>query len=158
MFTAALVRQQLSYDAQTGVFTWIARFSRARKHARADVPGTDGYRRIFIAGKYYKAHRVAWLWAHGDWPADQIDHVNLDKTDNRLANLRPADLRLNAGNCRTKRRGLKGATLHKSGKWQAQICSFGKRTYLGLFDSEGAAHQAYARAAATTFGEFARLA
>lgn len=151
--TQSILKSRFRYDPTSGLF-----FSRSARRVVGNRM-RDGYLRIEIGGRSYMAHRLAWLYMTGDWPTDQIDHANLDKTDNRIANLRLSDLRLNAGNCRRRRAGLKGATFHKqTGRWQASIKSFGRSKYLGLFDTEQAAHDAYATAAAATFGEFARLA
>ena len=86
--TAERLRERLHYDAETGVFT--RRFGSG--HARAgDMAGTvhrTGYVRISIDGGKYTAHHLAWLYVHGVWPSDQIEHINRKRSDNRIANLR----------------------------------------------------------------------
>ena len=86
--TAERLREQLRYDAETGVFTRRV----GRGHARAgDMAGTvhrTGYVRISIDGGKYTAHHLAWLYVHGVWPSDQIEHINRKRSDNRLVDLK----------------------------------------------------------------------
>jgi hypothetical protein len=95
-------------------------------------------------------------------PAASIDHINMDKTDNRRCNLRPADKRLNSIN-RGKARGAftskyKGVHLHKaSGMWAAKVKNHGVEHYLGYFRNEDDAARAYNQAAAELHGHDARL-
>jgi len=83
------------------------------------------------------AHRVAWALYHGEWPSGQIDHINGNRTDNRLSNLRDVVNAENAKNMAMKRNntsGVNGVYLHRqTGKWCAQINAFGKAVGLGLF-------------------------
>ena len=121
----------------------------------------DGYLVIMIARKTYKAHRLAWLYVNGAWPAGQIDHINGVKSDNRICNLREATNAQNAVNTgviKTNTSGLKGVSYSSSHrKFRAQIMRGGRNRTIGLFDSAQAAHEAYAKAATECFGEFARL-
>jgi hypothetical protein len=130
-----------------------------------DVAGhltAQGYWRISVDGRRYLAHRLAWLYVHGEWPAAQIDHVDLDKSNNRFANLREATNAQNKANTRARKdntSGFKGASWDKrSGRWRARICVVGKDSHLGFFDSAETAHAAYCQAANEAFGEFAREA
>lgn len=90
----AEVRGLLHYDPVTGRFTWLTR-------VRSDIPAgseagsfcDQGYRVILIGGKAYRAHRLAWLLTHGEWPRGDVYHVNRDRSDNRIANLRLSDNR-----------------------------------------------------------------
>ena len=156
--TAAALRQILIYYAHTGQFIW-----RGGCHAGWVAGGKNrkGYWRIWLFGKYWSAHRLAWLYVVGEWPDREIDHVDCDKLNNRFANLREATSAENKWNT-TKQSGTlssyKGVTWHKSGKWQASIRSHGKQLHLGLFSTEAEAHVAYCKAAIDQHGPFARAA
>jgi len=109
----------------------------------------DGYLHIKIDGKSYLAHRLAWLYVHGVWPTEDIDHRFHNTLDNRIGELRDVSnhenmqnrIKANNNNIST---GLLGATFHKAtGKYSAEITFDGKRKYLGLFASAEEAHAAY---------------
>ncbi len=83
------LRSLLDYDPLTGVFLWkVSRGGTVRAGEPAGSYSVNGYRKIIVAGRSYRAHRLAWLYVYGEWPADQIDHINRVKDDNRIANLR----------------------------------------------------------------------
>jgi hypothetical protein len=159
--TSERMRELIHYDPATGIFTWIT--SRKGHHANriAGKVTNHGYRQIGIERRYYAAHRLAWLWMTGAWPAGDIDHINLDRADNRFVNLREATDSQNQANrlaLATNTSGFKGVTWHKKAeKWQAQIQVEGKVYYLGLYPTPEAAHATYAIAAEQHFGQFARM-
>ncbi len=157
--TAERLRQLLRYDQGTGVFTWLVRLgSQARVGSVAGTIYKNGRRYITIERKRYFAHRLAWLYVHGSWPAEQIDHVNLDRDDNRIINLREATSKQNSGNkpvLRSNRLGIKGVCL-KNNKYRARIRVDGVLIHLGYFASPEDASAAYASAAVKHYGEFAR--
>jgi hypothetical protein len=83
----------LAYNELTGIFTW--KVSKSSKTVVGSIAGTlhpNGYIYIGIDGYGYRAHRLAWFYVYGKWPADQIDHINFIKTDNSINNLRDVDL------------------------------------------------------------------
>lgn len=109
--------------------------------------GNDGYVRIRIKGKSNVAHRIIWEMKNGPVPDGMyIDHINHDKADNRISNLRIATCRQNLINtlpAANNSSGFKGVTFHKkSGKWMSYVSIYHKRHYLGYFDSPEMAHQA----------------
>lgn len=154
-------REMLSYDPETGEFRWVMASGRARA---GDIAGSKtrlGYRLIMIDKRRYMAHRLAWLWVHGVWPKGDIDHINGDSCDNRIANLREATRSQNQCNHSrraTNKSGFKGVSWHKGGrKWKAQIGHKGRWHFLGLYEDPKEAHLAYVAAAHRLHGEFARV-
>ena len=161
VLTVDRLRELLDYDPAIGVFRWRTRHSRQRTPGQiAGGVNQKGYARISIDGMYHQSHRLAWLHFYGEWPALIIDHINRNKTDNRIANLRLATISQNAANS-LGRKGKdptqpKGITfVPKNKKWQAQIYKDGRRFYLGLYSSPEEAHDAYAGAAVDLFAQFA---
>lgn len=136
----------LSYDQQTGEFTWLVdRGTRLRAGARAGGTNAEGYRQIGIDRRYYFAHRLAWFYVHGELPAGCIDHINGCRTDNRIANLRVVTVRENNFNIRAVRSqtGHIGVYQKSPGSFAATIKADGRRQYLGSFPTAEAASRAY---------------
>lgn len=141
----------VSYDPGTGLFTRRKSGGRKREGDSAGYVRPDGYRVVFVSGKWRLAHRLAWLMTHGEWPPAEIDHINGDPSDNRLCNLRLASRSENMRNVK----GKKGWHWHASrNKWQALIRVDGKRQYLGQYATEAEAKAAYQRAAVELHGGF----
>jgi len=164
LLTMRELKDWLDYDSSIGVFT--ARLPRLHVVVGKPVGWLDdhGYTRIILNGKRLLAHRLAWFWCHGVWPADEIDHINGDRNDNRICNLREAT---NLQNCHSKKphtdatSGYKGVTKAKrrgvwSGWWHAQICFKRQIIHLGYFRDPILAARAYDAAAQRLFGEFAK--
>ena len=156
------LKELLHYDPETGTFTW--KVSRSSRHRAGDIAGCTtqaGYKSIGILGKEYLAHRLAWLYVHGEFPKDKIDHRNGVKSDNWIDNIRVATKSQNGMN-RGSQNGsfskFKGVGWHKGArKWRAYIQSDGIPVHLGLFTDEVAAARAYNEAAIRLHGEFALL-
>lgn len=144
------ILENYQFDVETGVFT--------RKGAlpgKGIVEAGNGYIRIFLCGRYYPAHHIAWLLCHGCFPSLQIDHINGDRADNRSSNLREVTAVENSQNQRrphsTSSTGLLGASpIRQTGmvseRWRAQIKVNGRSIHLGSFGSPADAHQAYINA------------
>ncbi len=154
--TQERLKELLSYDAATGEFTWMARKgSRALPGAAAGSNDGQGYVRIAIDGCRYRAHRLAWLYCYGKWPAAQVDHLNHRRDDNRLSNLREVSHSENQRNASLYRRntsGELGISLEISRqKWRVLISidGTGKRKHIGYFssieDARSARDEAYER-------------
>jgi hypothetical protein len=151
--TAEFVRELFHYDPETGLFT--RRVSRMGRWGKAGaIAGgikPNGYRVIWI-GANFMAHRLAWLYVHGSWPAGQIDHINRVRDDNRIANLRVVTHTENMENRKVQRNntsGYPGVYPDRCGRrWIARISSKGKWLYLGSFRSAEEASAAYRKAAA----------
>lgn len=144
----ALLKDALSYDPETGVFVWRVISGKARPGARAGSSHNAGYTEIRYRGVRVLAHRLAWWWAHGSLPANEIDHINGVRTDNRIANLRDVPRSINNENLKQARKnngsGLLGVTKHANANgYKAAIQVKGKRIHIGCFKSAQEAHDAY---------------
>lgn len=142
--TAEYLRSILHYEPATGIFTW--KISNSNRVKVGDVAGSlngPGYLQIMICSRKYKAHRLAWLHYYGTWPKGQIDHINQDKTDNRIANLRDVSQKQNLqnkGKYQVNTSGHTGVYWYKRiSKWQAKIKHNYKLIHLGYFDDLEAA-------------------
>lgn len=160
LLTLELANQIWCYDPETGHFFW--KISPKYDVLVGDRAGHfDGlYWRLRYKKKTYKASRVAWLVMTGLWPKHQVDHVNLDKTDDRFINLRDATDSENRMNTPVKvnnKLKTKGVHKHRHNGYRATISLGGKPTHLGCFKTLEAAKAAYDAAATKLFGEFARL-
>lgn len=127
-----------SYNPETGDLTskYYRKIYRPRILRAKD---SQGYIRFTMNGAAYHAHRVAWLIHFGSWPKECIDHINGDRSDNRIMNLREASRGENNHNMKINKNntsGVKGITFHNaSGKWRASIKLGGKVAYCSLFES-----------------------
>jgi hypothetical protein len=146
MLTHYEATRLLSYDPETGEITWRVKRGYMRAGSKAGCIGVKGYAQIGVSGRTYPAHRLAWLLHFGAFPPEQLDHINGDRADNRIANLRACTNTQNQQNVaiRVGVSGHIGVTWHKrSGKWHARIKHERKRTHLGQFDSIEDAAAAY---------------
>lgn len=146
--------ERLSYDRETGLFKWAVSGRGIKKGRIAGSITADGYWQIKAGFSVYSAHRLAWFFVHGEWPNGEIDHINGDRKDNRIGNLRVVDRAGNSQNRRVahvdnKSTGLLGATWNKQHKcYQAKIQANKVRHHLGYFDDPIEAHKAYMEAKA----------
>lgn len=167
------LRQLLRYEPETGKLYWKPRpaemFSSERlskswnsryAEKEAFTAPLNGYKQGMVFYMALYAHRVAWAVYHGEWPEDQIDHINCQRSDNRIENLRKASNSENSRNTlisSNNTSGIKGVSMARSGKWVAKIHHDGKSKHLGTFDTQGEAAIAYKDAANQHYGEFARF-
>ena len=143
------LRQLLRYDPETGYLFWRDRpavnkinkqFNTAYAGKRAmTADNGHGYMRGAISGRKVLAHRVAWAITYGDWPEQHIDHINGDRSDNRIVNLRLADIQANARNMKlfsTNTSGVAGVSrIKRENKWRASIWNSRRMIDLGSFHS-----------------------
>jgi hypothetical protein len=162
--------KRLKYSLVSGIFTWNEREVLTiqdktwnKKHA-GKVTGYirhNGYKVINLEGREYTCSRLAWFYIYKKWPTLEIDHINCDKLDNRISNLREASRSENAINKTTQSNnttGYKGVWKRKNlNSWVAEIGKDGKRIKLGSFASPQEAHQAYLRASKELHGKFAKI-
>lgn len=152
----------LNYSPETGEFHWSTPRPKIKVGQKAGyIKKNKGYIYIEIEGKSYSAHRLAWFYVNGTWPKHIIDHINGNKSDNRIENLREATNGQNRANSKTtNKHGLKGVRrlpwMKETDKcWQASIKYNKKVIYLGCYHTKEEAHFAYKEAAIRLHGEFA---
>ena len=157
------LKEHFSYDPETGVFTWIK--TRMRPYLgrpAGSLSNQSGYIVLTINNKHYQAHRAAWAFVYGEWPADDIDHINRVRTDNRICNLRSCTRgqnRLNTHRPEKSNTGIKGVSynpVYRKKPWRARvIVNFQKvldKSYATAEEANAAAIEARNR----FHGEFAR--
>jgi hypothetical protein len=150
MLNQILLKKLLSYDENTGIFTWKNPIHGAVVSGKiAGYIRKDGYCQIQIDSKLYLAHRLAWLYVYGKFPNNQIDHISGARNDNRIINLREATNKQNSQNIKNANinntHGYLGVSCNKY-NYQAKIGTDGKTKHLGYFDTPELAHQAYLEA------------
>lgn len=155
MITFDEVQSMFRYDSVTGNLIHLHTVQGGKRAgAVAGSPHNAGYRQIQLKGKKYLLHHIVWLYHHGYLPG-QIDHINRERTDNRIENLRECTYTENHGNTTKQTNntsGYKGVTWHnRDRKWMAQIAG----EYIGLFDTPIDAAMAYDNRADELFGAFA---
>ena len=145
--TQSYLKERLHYDPETGIFTWAVGCKGNRAGDAAGSLKPSGYRQIMIDGRLYRAHRLAWLYVYGKWPADLIDHINGLRDDNRIVNLREATAAENQQNRTANANnasGFMGVYWHKRDcKWRSHIKIEGRVKHLGCFDTPETASAAY---------------
>jgi len=131
------ILDQISYDPETGIFTWRVDKTRVSIGDKAGRINTSGHRQIGINNRRYLAHRLAWWICWGEWPEFMLDHINRNPDDNRIQNLRPSNSSLNNQNTNLKRNnvsGHKGVYWDTRNKcWRAYIRIKRKGIHLGSF-------------------------
>jgi len=151
----------LHYNPDTGEFIRIEGAGSARVGDVAGAITPYGYLRISVKSKLYFAHRLAFLYMTGNWPSDQLDHINRIRDDNRWNNLRECNQSENSANGSSRKNntsGFKGVCWNnRDKKWQAGIGFEGKMIAIGLYKQKEQAALAYNEKALELFGEFAYL-
>jgi len=141
-----VLKERLTYCPSTGIFRWTEKAHRYVPNSIAGHLHRMGYRWISVFGNKIAAHRLAWLYVHGKWPNNQIDHINGNKDDNRIENLRDVTASENALNIHKpmpkSKTGYRGISIER-GKYRAEICTRPKRHFLGRFDTLEEAKAAY---------------
>ena len=117
----------LEYNERTGEFTWKKRVSRnVFAGTVAGTIGGEGYRQIKVDKELYRAHRLAWFYMYKEWAYPQIDHINRDKLDNRIENLRVCTNLENSHN----RPSYKGGNTRQTPEWKAHKKEYDRQRYL----------------------------
>jgi hypothetical protein len=171
--------KRLRYEPDTGKFYWLSKTPDMYENSPNRTKGAkcaawngiyagseagtarpDGYFQIAINGHCYLAHRLACLYMNGCWPQDQVDHKDMCRSNNRIANLREATRSQNHANKRygPNTSGVRGVSwCSRDRKWLAQIKIKGKNHRLGTFETIEAAAAVFNDAKIKHFGEFARI-
>lgn len=153
------LQEALDYMPDTGALVWKIRplhhfknlTSQKKWNTRyaGKVAGTfdhEGYVLVGVGGVLMKAHRVVWAISHGSWPSGCIDHINHDRADNRLENLRVVSRSENNRNmaARSAHPGVRWRA--RTSKWLASIRANGKQVHIGSFATLEEAIAAWERA------------
>ncbi len=148
----SMLHELFWYDANSGVLTRrvdAGRFGKFKAESIVGTPHNGGYLMVGIDGARYLVHRVAFAISNGQWPECQIDHIDGNRANNRLLNLRDVSPCINSQNQRHARgvteSGLLGVSRQRN-RWKAEIRTNGKRRFLGVFDTPEDAHACYLNA------------
>ena len=137
MITQDKLKKLYTYDEDSGIFTRNEDRGKYKAGGIAGAVNSSGYIVIMINSKSYQAHRLAWLYTHGEMPNGDIDHLNHIRTDNRLCNIREVNRSENGRNkviTNRNKSGFHGVYWRKDdNRWTAKIGVDGKQVYLGCF-------------------------
>lgn len=145
------LRAKLDYNPETGVLTWKATRDRKLVGTQAKSLDVGGYVQVNTLGAVMKGHRVAWAIHYGEWPSDDIDHINGVRNDNRISNLRCVNGTINTqnkrlGSCKN-RTGFLGVHENLRGspekRFRAKIMVGKNQIHLGGYPTPEQAHEAY---------------
>ena len=150
------------YEPDTGFLRWKEGKSNMVKNSKSGCKNASGYLIVTINSKSHRVQRVIWIYMFNHIPSGfYIDHINGNKTDNRLCNLRLATNSQNQQNRpapQNNTSGYRGVTWHKqASKWMARICLDNKRVSLGLFETAEEAYKAYRLKASEIYTHVDRL-
>ncbi len=145
----------LNYCPETGTLQWKAADRGRRVGVEAGSNDRLGYRAVHIMGKRYLSHRVIWKMVLGMEPPETLDHINGNKQDNRIANLRESEAAENLHNAKRSSRNSSGVKGVRYVGWTASIATRGNRKFLGNFDSKEEAEKAVRAAREELHGKFA---
>lgn len=153
--------EALDYDRTTGIFHWKVVYGRNKPGDVAGRCTPRGYVQLRLDGWTMHCHRLAWAWQFGYWPETEIDHIDGNRANNRITNLRKANRSQNGKNrglLASNKSGHTGVRQTSSGTWMASITANGKRLYLGTFRLKEEAVVARNKAERRLFRDFRRKA
>ena len=156
----AVLREMFRYDPDTGAIWNLVSRTRRRSGERAESVDAAGYFTVSVRGAVLKAARVAWYLHYGKEPTAFVDHIDGNKQNNRILNLRDATHILNTYNravaSHSKSR-IKGVHRRKdNGLWRAYISANGKRVSLGQYKTKTDAADALRKQRNNFHGEYSR--
>lgn len=161
-----ITQQQISeiFEYTDGALYWKKPAHKSKEYLTGTLAGSihkTGYRHITLFNRIEKAHRLIFMLHHGYVP-NEIDHINGDRSDNRIENLREttrSQNQYNKGMCKSNTSGHRGVSWHrKSNAWQVRVDVAGKRHMIGYFKDLDAAAAAAKEARERLHGEFAKAA
>lgn len=147
--THAQLLEWFAYDPETGVFMHRINRGKIKAGTVAGKMHNQGYQIITVSGKGYLAHRLAWFYMTAQWPANDVDHIDLNRLNNKFSNLRDVTRQVNQQNAiqakaSNKSSGLLGVSLcRQTGRWAVQIRINGKKRHIGRFDTPELGYAAY---------------
>jgi hypothetical protein len=133
------LKDKYDYDPATGVFRRKTSWGKQKVGDEAGCISPQGYRYLSFKGRATPAHRLAWLWVHGAWPTADVDHIDRDRLNNRIDNLRSVTRSVNCHNIAARSSsGEKGVTAasKNNGAWEARIMVNRKAIYLGSYQTK----------------------
>lgn len=139
MLTQKRLKEVLHYNPDNGLFYWLVARQRINVGQIAGYTDSRGYITIAIDGGHHKAHRLAWVYTHGYFPEHGMDHLDRNKSNNCIENLREVSQSCNmrnTGNPKNNSSGVKGVSFcNRTGKWHTKIVVPGKQHFLGYYKS-----------------------
>jgi hypothetical protein len=137
------INEYLQYNPETGVIIWNYKGKLAFPGKLAGSINKNGYIQIYLKGKQYYAHRLAWYLHYGKWPTKHVDHINGIRNDNRINNLRDVSASINLLNQKRHREKIiKCYSFNKKEKiWEVYQHKNNKKFHIGRFKSEELARQ-----------------
>lgn len=158
--TQERLRHLLHYDQESGLFTRKVSRCKNKVGTKAGTICVIGYVQIRVDGNFYYGHRLAFLYMTGNWPENEVDHINMIRHDNRWMNLRHATRSENNFNTNARSRnklGIKGVCFSdRYQKFIAQISVNGHKYHIGKYETLEEATMAYTGLARLIHGEFYR--
>ena len=131
------IKKLLTYDPITGEMKWLKWKSGRKASLKISSSNKKGYLRVFINGKSYGVHVIAWIYMTGKQPSGVIDHKDQNIYNNKFSNLRDVSKHQNLKNASKSKRnktGVTGVHINKNGTYYAQIRVNGKSIHLGCFE------------------------
>lgn len=155
--TIEALAASLLYEQDTGEFYWIAPRKKIVVGARAGSQKRDGYRYIRFMGRTYSEHRLAFFYMTGQWPRAEVDHINMNRADNRWSNLRAASRSENKRNTGIRSDNTSGAKCVSYRADRGVYRAYCNGRHIGNFPTVEEACKAYARTAISVHGPFMRI-